>query len=175
MDVNTTVWGGPTLSCGLAVHRLQPQRGLVALPQHWEGQMGAWVFCQVRCSLNLDFLGAWLTIYGWVNISKSGELREGISSGETWSHSLADDSGSRWGPSRSVIFLLCYLTSLSKGVSKWQQLYFIAAGVDFPLHVSTQDHWASDYSWPSLQIHSNPREGWPEWQDPESLPRGLWG
>lgn len=56
------------------------------------------------------FLGPWFTMYRWVNISKSGEFRERVSTGETWSLPLANDSGSHSSPKGSIKFLLCYFS-----------------------------------------------------------------
>lgn len=157
----------------------KPQRGLGALPQHWEGQTGTWAFSQVRCSLSLDSEicspESWFTTYGWANISKSGEFKGRVTPGETWSNSSADNPGSQAGPSCSIPFLLSSLTLFPEQLhSQNSNIYILLQLVwSFPFCVSLKGHLPSDDSQPLWQIHSNPREVWPGLLGPENSPISL--
>lgn len=110
------------------------------------------------------------TMYGWINNSKPGELRERTSTGETWSHSLTDVVTVTLSLPSCAPFSLPWATAFSKQ----QYLYFIAVGIEFLPLCLTQIPFSKWLFLTIWLIHSDPREGWPGTQCPSSSPGSLW-
>lgn len=161
----------------LSAHRLQPQRGLAALPGPWKGHSDTWVFFSSEILEKLDWNGHYFLVSHSLSVDKStfqslrGSHKERSREPEKQSHRSAGSCGSHSASSQycNLKFSEVSRALFSNAISKMLKVSIFLQLMEFPFLYLAQRSYSNWLVTPDLsdkfsQVQGKTGPGYKSWE-----------